>query len=107
MQTDRPVVVDRPLVLTRLIADLLQMEILAQYLDDFEDLFYAIALLTEKIRNIVRFFLFMVTSLTLQSLGIFVALASPPIAVAVASLLLVGMLYRGVVRGLPLDKAVS
>lgn len=83
------------------------MEILAQYLDDFEDLFYAIALLTEKIRNIVRFFLFMVTSLTLQSLGIFVALASPPIAVAVASLLLVGMLYRGVVRGLPLDKAVS
>ena len=107
MQTDRPVVVDRPLVLTRLIADLLQMEILAQYLDDFEDLFYAIALLTEKIRNIVRFFLFMVTSLTLQSLGIFVALASPPIAVAVASLLLVGMLYQGVVRGLPLDKAVS
>lgn len=107
MQTDRPVVVDRPLVLTRLIADLSQMEILAQYLDDFEDLFYAIALLTEKIRNIVRFFLFMVTSLTLQSLGIFVALASPPIAVAVASLLLVGMLYRGVVRGLPLDKAVS
>ena len=83
------------------------MEILAQYLDDFEDLFYAVALLTEKIRNIVRFFLFMVTSLTLQSLGVFVALASPPIAVAVASLLLVGMLYRGVVRGLPLDKAVS
>jgi hypothetical protein len=83
------------------------MEILAQYLDDFEDLFYAVALLTEKIRNIVRFFLFMVTSLTLQSLGVFVALASPPIAVAVASLLLVGMLYQGVVRGLPLDKAVS
>ena len=83
------------------------MEILAQYLDDFEDLFYAVALLTEKIRNIVRFFLFMVTALTLQSLGVFVALASPPIAVAVASLLLVGMLYRGVVRGLPLDKAVS
>jgi len=83
------------------------MEILAQYLDDFEDLFYAVALLTEKIRNIVRFFLFMVTALTLQSLGVFVALASPPIAVAVASLLLVGMLYQGVVRGLPLDKAVS
>ena len=83
------------------------MEILAQYLDDFEDLFYAVALLTEKIRNIVRFFLFMVTSLTLQSLGVFIALASPPIAVAVASLLLVGTLYRGVVRGLPLDRAAS
>lgn len=83
------------------------MEILAQYLDDFEDLIYALALLAEKIRNVVRFFLFMVTSLTLQSLGVFIALVSPPIAVAVASLLLVGMLYRGVVQGLPLDAAAS
>jgi len=83
------------------------MEILAQYLDDLEDLIYAVALLTEKMRNAVRFFLFMVASLSLQSLGVFVALTSPPIAVAVASLLLVGMLYRGVVRGLPLDSAVS
>lgn len=83
------------------------MEILAQYLDDFEDLIYAFALLAEKIRNVVRFFLFMVTSLALQSLGVFIALVSPPIAVAVASLLLVGMLYRSVVQGLPLDKAAS
>ena len=83
------------------------MEILAQYLDDFEDLIYALALLAERIRNIVRFFLFMAAAITLQSLGVFVALTSPPIAVAVASLLLVGMLYRGVVRGLPLDAAAS
>ena len=107
MQTDRPVVVDCPLVLTRLITDFSRMEILAQYLDDFEDLIYALALLAEKIRNVVRFFLVMVTFVTLQSLGVLIALGRPPIAVAVASLLLVGMLYQGVVRGLPLDKAVS
>lgn len=83
------------------------MEILAQYLDDFEDLIYALALLAEKIRNVVRFFLFMAVAITLQSLGVFIALTSPPIAVAVASLLLVGMLYRGVVQGLPLDAAAS
>ena len=83
------------------------MEVLVQYLDDLEDLFYAIALLAEKIRNIVRFFLFMATSITLQILGVFIALASPPIAVAVASLLLVGMLYRSVVHSPLLAKPAS
>jgi hypothetical protein len=83
------------------------MEVLVQYLDDLEDLIYAIALLAEKIRNAVQFFLFMVASFALQLFGVFIALVSPPIAVAVASLLLVGMLYRGVVRGLPQAKATS
>ena len=83
------------------------MEILVQYLDDLEDLIYAVALLAEKIRNAVQFFLFMATSIALQSLGVSIALVSPPMAVAVASLLLVGMLYRGVVHNLPLAKAAS
>jgi len=83
------------------------MEVLVQYLDDFEDLIYAIALLAEKIRNAVQFFLFMVVSVALQLLGIFIALVSPPMAVAVASLLLVGMLYHGVVHNLPLAKVAS
>ena len=86
---------------------LVWMEILLQYLDDLEDLIYAVALLVEKIRNVVRFFLFMVASVALQLLGVFIALASPPMAVAVASLLMVGMLYRGVVHTLPLAKATS
>ena len=83
------------------------MEVLVQYLDDLEDFFYAIALLAEKIRNAVRFFLFMAASVTLQLLGIFIALISPPMAVAVASLLMVGMLYRAAVHNLPLAKAAS
>ncbi len=83
------------------------MEILAQYLDDLEDLVYAVALLAEKIRSVVQFFLFMVAAVALQSLGVFIALVSPPMAVAVASLLLVGTLYRGVVHNMPLAKATS
>ena len=83
------------------------MEVLVQYLDDLEDLLYAIALLAEKIRNVVQFFLFMAAALTLQLLGVLIALVSPPMAVAVASLLMVGMLYRGVVHNLPLAKAAS
>ena len=83
------------------------MEVLVQYLDDLEDLLYAIALLAEKIRNVVQFFLFMAAALTLQLLGVLIALVSPPMAVAVASLLMVGMLYRRVVNNLPLAKAVS
>ncbi len=83
------------------------MEVLVQYLDDLEDLLYAIALLAEKIRNVVQFFLFMAAALTLQLLGVLIALVSPPMAVAVASLLMVGMLYRRVVHNLPLAKAVS
>lgn len=74
------------------------MELIVQYLDDLEDLVYAVALLAERIGNVLRFMLFMIASVSLQLLGIFIALINPPIAVAVASLLLVGMLYRSVVH---------
>jgi len=73
------------------------MEVLAQYLDDLEDLLYAFALKWERIRRAIRFALFVGLSLLLQVFGIFLALSNPPIAVAVAALLLVGMLYRGAV----------
>ncbi len=73
------------------------MECLIQYLDDLEDLFYAVALKAERIRQAIQFFLFMAASAALQVLGILIALWNPPLAVAVASLLLVGMLFRAVV----------
>ena len=73
------------------------MELLAQYLDDLEDLFYAAALKAERIRQALQFFLFIAASAILQVFGIFIALLNPPLAVAVASLLLVGMLFRAVV----------
>ncbi len=73
------------------------MERLVQCLDDLEDLFYAVALKAERIRQAVRFFLFMAASTILQVAGILVALWNPPLAVAVASLLMVGMLFWAVV----------
>jgi hypothetical protein len=73
------------------------MERFVQYLDDLEDLFYAFALKWERIRRALRFALFVATSVSFQLLGIFLALSIPALAVATASLLLVGLLYRNVV----------
>jgi len=73
------------------------MEIIIQYLDDLEDLFYVFALKWERIRRAIRFALFVTTSILFQVFGVFLALSYPPFALAVAALLLVGMLYRGAV----------
>ena len=73
------------------------MERIVQYLDDLEDLVYAVALIWERIRRTFRFTFFMIASVSLQALGIFLALTIPPLAVALASLLLVTVLYRGAV----------
>ena len=73
------------------------MEFFVQYLDDLDDLCYAVVLIWERIRTRVRFVGFVFTSLAFQVLGISIALKSPPIAVAIASLLLSALLYRGAV----------
>ena len=73
------------------------MELIVQYLDDLEDLIYAFALKWERIRRVLRFTIFITASVSMQFLGVFLALSIPAIAVATASLLLVGLLYRGAV----------
>lgn len=78
------------------------MERVLQYLDDLEDLFYAVALLRERIRRLTRIFLVISALIAFQGLAILLALSSPPVAVAASSLLLVGTLYRGVVHNAPL-----
>ncbi len=77
------------------------MERLAQYLDNLEDLIFAAALKAERIRQILQFLLFMAASAALQVLGVLIALRNPPMAVAVAALLMVGMIFRAVVRFSP------
>ena len=74
------------------------MERIVQYLDDLEDLYSAFARKWERIRRALRFALFVALSLSFQILGIFLALSIPALAVATASLLLVGLLYRSVVH---------
>lgn len=73
------------------------MECLVQYLDDLEDLIFAVALKAERIRMALSFFLFMITAASLQVLCILIALRHPPIALAVAALLAVGILFDAVV----------
>ncbi len=77
------------------------MECLVQWLDNLEDLFYAFALKWERIRRTCRFTLFVATSGLLQILAVILALYYPPIATAVAALLLVWMLYRNATASHP------
>lgn len=73
------------------------MERLVQYLDDLEDLFYVLPLIWEKIRRLASLTLFLLSSVALQALCIYLALEFPPMAVALAALLIVTALYRSVV----------
>ncbi len=77
------------------------MECIVQYLDDLEDLFYAFALVWERIRTALRFALFIAASVSFQSMGVLLALSSPPLAIAAVAVLLVWLLYRGAVSFSP------
>ena len=77
------------------------MERLVQYLDDLEDIYFATALLMERVRRAAQICLLLVVSLGVQILGVLLALSSPPLALATVSLTVVGMLYRGVTVGHP------
>ena len=73
------------------------MERVIQYLDDLEDIVYAVALTWERVRSIFRFAVFLLASLTVQVSGVFLALSNPPLAGAMATLLGVALLYRSAV----------
>ncbi len=73
------------------------MERFAQLFDDLEDLWYAFGLVSESIRSRLRFATFVFLSFSLQALGIWLAVNSPPLATAVVALLLVWLLYQAVV----------
>lgn len=75
------------------------MERFAQLLDDFEDIVYAFGLLWERIKSKLKFATFVFLSLSLQGLGVVLAISRPPLAVALATLLLVWLLYQAVVSG--------
>lgn len=77
------------------------MERLVQYLDDLDDLIFAIALKAERIRMAISFFLFVVTAATLQVACVLIALRHPPIALAIAALLTVSVLFDAVVGQSP------
>lgn len=75
------------------------MELIVQYLDDLEDLVYAFALKWERIGRIFRFTMFVAASGLAQVLAVVLAIYYPPLATAVAAILLVSLLYRGATTG--------
>jgi len=72
------------------------MERLVQLLDDFDDLFYMIGLISERIRRASLSLLATCVALAALSGGVFLALIHPPLALATAIILFVSLLYRSV-----------
>ena len=70
------------------------MEIIAQWLDDLDDLFAAVGLVTERIRNIGIASLICAVAFVLQAAAVVLALRHPPLASAIATMLVVFLLYR-------------
>jgi hypothetical protein len=77
------------------------VERLVQYLDDLEDIYFATVLLMERARSAAQLCLLLSISLAVQFFGVLLALSRPPLALALVSLTVVGMLYRGVVGAHP------
>jgi hypothetical protein len=83
------------------------VERLIQYLDEIEDLFYVAPLIAEQVRRAIQRILFLLGSISLQIAGIVLALRHPPLALAIATLLLVSLLFRAVVIPVPQALAAS
>ena len=77
------------------------MERWLQYLDDLEDLIYAAPLIAEQFRRAIQRILFLIGSILLQIGGVILALIHPPLALAVVTLMLVGLLHRAVIVPIP------
>jgi hypothetical protein len=72
------------------------MERIAQLLDDLDDLICAIGLVRENIRRFILGLFATVATIAIQVGGIFLALAHPPLALALVILLFVTLLYHAV-----------
>ena len=83
------------------------MERLLQYLDDLDDFVYAIALTWERIRTLFGLVATSALTVAVMALGIYAAIEKPPMAVAIAALLAVSLLYRAAVAGTRDAKAAT
>ena len=72
------------------------MERLAQFLDDLDDVFAMVGLVSERIRKAALSILSTCLAALLVAGGIWLALKHPPLALATALLLFVTLLYRAV-----------
>ena len=72
------------------------MECLLQYLDDLDDLFGAVGLLSERLRRGMLKLLTVIMATVVAAAGVWLALLHPPIALATSTVLFVTLLYRTV-----------
>lgn len=72
------------------------MERIAQFLDDLDDLISTIRLVSEHIRKFLLAIAAAGATIAMQVGGILLALAHPPLAMAMAMLLFVYLLYHSV-----------
>lgn len=72
------------------------MERLVQILDDLDDLVSALFLVGERVRSLLISLAAVLGLLALQAGGIILAIVQPPLALALASILFVSLLYRSV-----------
>jgi hypothetical protein len=70
------------------------MEILAQWLDDLDDVVSTCGLVGERIRHLLLAFLFLSAAIILEVAVVLLALRHPPLASATATMLFVFLMYR-------------
>jgi hypothetical protein len=72
------------------------MECLLQYLDDLDDLFGVVGLMSERLRRGMLKLLAVIMATVAAAAGTWLALLHPPIALATSTVLFVILLYRTV-----------
>lgn len=72
------------------------MERVLQYLDDLDDFYGMIGLLSERLRRFMQTLFSYLCVVVGATAGVSLALAHPPVALATATLLFVTLLYRSV-----------
>ena len=75
-----------------------RLERILQWLDDLDDLYGAVRLLAERMRRFAWTLARLLTLLFVGTGGVLAALREPPLGLAVAMLLFVFLLYRGVTQ---------
>jgi hypothetical protein len=81
------------------------MEVFLQYLDDLDDLVGAFGLVLERIRRVVVFAFATVAFFAALAGLLVVSLAKPPLALAIATLMGLSLLYHSVTRPHPVVRA--
>ena len=70
------------------------MEIIAQWLDDLDDFVSAFGLVGERLRTLMFAAIALGTLVCLEAAAVYIALRHPPLASAIATMLVVYLLYR-------------